>query len=278
MTLHPARLLCLCLAWPATSLAQSDTASACRPGRRAPHLDHVIAVVRSLDSARVQLRRLGFRIKPGRAHPNHLLNFHVKFLDGTALEIMSLEGEPLDQNAEDYADLLAAGEGGAYVALRADNLDSIAAAGDRAGLSSRRSSGGAWRFLSFAPYSDASGVFFGSGWRGSADPESIVQHSNRAQSLRQAWVEGGPALEALLADAGAAPCDSVTLPDGRRGIEWMLATGSLVVVPTRSEPPRPRPVGVLLTTRSRSVRPPAPGMPLPQFWIVFQALGAGAVP
>ena len=275
MTWRPAQLLCLLIASPATSLAQGDTTAACSPSQRAPHLDHVIVVVQNLDSARAHLGRLGFRIKAGRAHPNHLLNFHVKFLDGTELEVMSLTGEPLDQNAEDYADLLAAGEGGAYVALRAANLDSVAAAGDRAGLSSRRSASGTWRFLSFAPYSDASGVFFGSGWRAPADPDSIVQHRNRAQSLRQAWVEGGPALEALLLDVGAAPCDSVMLPDGRKGIEWMLASGSLVVVPTHSEPPRPRPVGVLLTTRSRSFRPPAPGMPLPEFWIVFQAVGAG---
>lgn len=229
-----------------------------------------------LDSARTQLGRLGFRLKAGRLHPNNLLNLHVKFLDGSAIEVMTLAGRPTDLAAEDYADLLATGEGGAYVALRTASLERVAAAGERAGLPARPSASGTWQFVSFAPYSEAGGVFFGTGWQGSADPDSIARHPNQAESLRQAWVEGGPSLEALLKDLGAAPCDSVILPDGRAGREWALASGSVVVIPVRSVPPRPRPVGVLLGTRSRGGRPPAPALVFPEFWIVFDTGRAAA--
>lgn len=260
----------LLLATPTRGAGQAAADTACTPRAGAPHLDHVVIVVKQLDSARAQLGRLGFRFKAGRLHPNNLRNLHVKFPDGRELEIMSLAGEPRDRFAQDYADLLSTGEGGAYVALRIASLDSVAAAGSRAGLETHTSVSGPWRFTGFAPYSDAGGVFFGTGWRAPVDPDSIFRHANRAESMRQAWVEGGPALEALLLELGAAPCDSVLLPDGRAGAKWILASGSLVVVPIRSMPPRPRPVGVLLGTRTRSVRPPAPSLALPQFWIVFE--------
>lgn len=267
-------LLSPLLVLPAPGVGQDPPTATCQARPGAPRLDHVVVVVRDLDSARARLTRLGFRYKAGRRHANNLRNFHVKFLDGTALEVMTVTGAPLDRAAEDYADLLAAGEGGAYVALRSSQLDSIAAAAERAGLAGRPSAIGSWRFLSFEPYSDAGGVFFGDGWSGVPDPDSMVRHPNRAESLRQAWVEGGPALEAMLRDVGAAPCDSVLLPDGRSGLSWALGTGSLVVVPIRSNPPRPRPVGALLGTRSRAFRPPAPSLGLPEFWVVFQARDA----
>jgi len=181
-------LLCLLLALPATGVGQSPSAASCQARPGAPRLDHVIVVVQNLDSARARLARLGFRVKAGRPHPNHLRNFHVKFLDGTGLEVMTVTGAPLDRNAEDYADLLAAGEGGAYVALRSGHLDSIAAAAERAGLTSRRSAIGTWQFLGFAPYSDASGVFFGSGW--SAPPE-LDRAASQPGGIAPAGVGGG---------------------------------------------------------------------------------------
>ena len=52
-----------------------------------PRLDHVVMVVAELDSAEARLAPLGFRIKPGRLHPDNLLNAHVKFADGTELEL-----------------------------------------------------------------------------------------------------------------------------------------------------------------------------------------------
>lgn len=245
------------------------TAGAATPG---PVLDHVVLVVASLDSAQRVLAPLGFRFKPGRPHPNNLENRHIKFRDGTGLELMTLAGPPRDANARDYATLLAEGPGGAYVALRMTGLDAVAVAATRVGLEPRRSSDGAWQFLSFPPSSDAGAIFFGSGWEAVADPDSIVTHASGAQGLRQVWVEGGPRLEELLDALGARRGRVVELPNERQGREWSLATGSLVVVGRRIER-RARPLGALLATDRPSGAPAA--IALADFWIGW--LGASAV-
>lgn len=230
-------------------------------------LDHVIVVVPDLDSARAHLAPLGFRFKAGRLHPNGLLNLHLKFRDGSELELMSLAGPPGDASARDYARLLRAGAGGAYVALRAQDLTAVAQVADRLALSYRRTQAGGWQFLGFPPPSPLSAVFFGTGWSAPADPDSVLTHPNGAQGLREAWVQGGAPLERLLQALGALPCDTVQLADGRRGRRWALASGALVVLP----PPAgtiPRPVGALPGTMGLS-EPPPPVQVFPGFWIGF---------
>src|SRR5687767_12158381 len=88
----------------------------------AAELDHVILAVPDLDAASRACGDLGFLIKPGRMHPNRLLNRHLKFGDGTEIELMTVRGEPGDPMARDYARLLESGAGGAYVALRTPDL------------------------------------------------------------------------------------------------------------------------------------------------------------
>lgn len=209
-------------------------------------LDHVIVIVHDLDSAAAPYAALGFRFKAGRLHANNLLNRHIKFRDGTEIELMSLAGPPGDSMAIRYAALLERGAGGAYVALKAENLDSIAAAAERLGLATRLTAAGPWRFLGFPGGSDASGVFFASGDAPVSDPDSIFAHANGAVSLAEAWVEGGPRLASLLAAAGGAPSGRVGLPDGRCGTRWRLARGSVVIVPRTAPDGWPRPVGVVL--------------------------------
>src|SRR5688500_11737897 len=95
--------------------ATPAAAQACAGGATAPVLDHVIVVVKDLDNAAAGFERHGFRIKPGRLHPNNLLNKHIKFRDGSSIELMTVKGRALDGMARGYAEYLAAGEGGAYL-------------------------------------------------------------------------------------------------------------------------------------------------------------------
>lgn len=192
---HVGALVALALAvWcTATGWSQQPPEAACEARPGAPRLDHAILVVGNLDSARALFEPLGFRLKPGRLHPDNLLNAHIRLRSGSELELMSLAGPPGDANARDNADLLAHGAGGAYAALVPPGLEAVARAADRAGLRYRRTSSGTWRCLSFPPPSDAGAVFFGTAWAMASDPDTVLDHPNGAVTLEQAWVEAGPA-------------------------------------------------------------------------------------
>lgn len=240
---------------------------ACTGAASAPALDHVILVVRDLDGAGAAFEERGFRLKPGRLHANNLLNRHIKFRDGTEIELMTVRGRAGDAMARDYADLLAAGEGGVYVALRVPDIAAAQREAEGLRLETRRSASGPWRFLSFPPTSPAAAVFFSAGAGAVQDPDSLLSHDPDVAGLAEAWVEGGPALGELLTRLGATRCGAARSPDGRTGERWALSRGTLVVVPARG-PARPRVLGVVLRSRAprEIVRYPYGG-----FWVRYDA-------
>jgi hypothetical protein len=65
-------------------------------------------------------------------HPDGLLNRHIKFRDGTEVELMTVSGAPRSRMARDYASLLAAGEGGVYAALWTNDMAASRLPGHRA--------------------------------------------------------------------------------------------------------------------------------------------------
>jgi hypothetical protein len=193
-------------------------------------LDHVILAVRDLDAAAQRCEQLGFTLKPGRPHANGLLNHHVKFADGTSLELMTVQGRPRDRMARDYASLIRERDRGAYVAIRAEDLAAVARAAKQAGLSARESSSGAWRFLSFPPESDAGAVFFVSAGPPVHDPDSLTTHRNGATRLAEVTVEGGPKLDSLFAALGARPGSEARTARGPAQ-SWDLGRGLVTVLP-----------------------------------------------
>lgn len=254
------------------SLAQVAHAQAavCVAAAGAPRLDHVVVVVRNLDSAAARLRPLGFRFKPGRLHPNGLLNRHVKFRDGTEIELMTVAGRPTDRRAGDYADLLATGEKGVYAALRTEDMAGTAAEAGRAGLPRRSTRTGSARYLSFPGVPDAATIFFVVGGAPTEDPDSVLAHENGAVGLEAAWVEAGSGFERLLRSLGSRRCESVALPDGRSGSRWPLARGSLVLVRARAGS-EPRVLGVEIRRAPAFTTPHrAPLEPLPRFWLLLR--------
>ncbi|MEP6473088.1 MAG: hypothetical protein ABJC74_05165, partial [Gemmatimonadota bacterium] len=192
---------------------------------------------------------------------------HIRFKDGTELELMTVGGLLGDASAQAYSRLLSEGEGGAYAALTTIDLNSITAAAAHQKIDYRRSAEGDRRFLNFPPPSGAGGVFFASRSSELSDSDSVAIQPNGAVSLMQAWVEGGTDLEALLAEAGAARCGQLASPDGRIGQVWGLSRGSIVVVRPGPAIRLPRPIGAVLVT-APGITPPGE-INLPGFWIRF---------
>jgi hypothetical protein len=89
-------------------------------------LDHVPVAVHDLAGAVQRWQELlGFSIKPGRVHPNSLRNAHVKFPDGTEIELITAS-RGADALAARYRQLIERGDGPAFLALRPDTLNRIA--------------------------------------------------------------------------------------------------------------------------------------------------------
>ena len=175
-----------------------------RPG--APRLDHVVIAVRDLDSLAARFTGLGFRLKDGRPHANGLLNKHVKFRDGTEIELMTVAGPATDRMAREYQDLIANEDAGAYVALRTEGIDSVAAIAARLGFRPRQSASGPWRFVSFEPRSGLGAIFFVQGGAPPHDADSVFAHSNGSVGLSKVVLLGGHEVVQLLGALGAGVC------------------------------------------------------------------------
>src|SRR5262245_55777376 len=82
-------------------------------------VDHIPIAVKDLAAAGQRYRELGFTLKPGRLHDNSLDNLHAKNPNGSELELITAT-EPRDALAQKYLAYIAAGDGPAFLALRAD--------------------------------------------------------------------------------------------------------------------------------------------------------------
>ena len=87
-------------------------------------LDHIPIAVSNLDQAAERYRALGFSLKPGRPHDNGITNQHVKFTDGTELELITAP-EARDALTGTYRRHLAAGDGPAFLAFYAPARDRV---------------------------------------------------------------------------------------------------------------------------------------------------------
>ena len=87
-------------------------------------LDHIPIAVNDLDRAAERYHALGFSLKPGRPHDNGITNQHVKFPDGTELELITAP-QARDALTATYRRHLAAGDGPAFLAFYAPERDRV---------------------------------------------------------------------------------------------------------------------------------------------------------
>jgi hypothetical protein len=169
----------------------------------------VVVVVSDLSTAESSFRSLGFVVKPGHRHANGLRNAHIKFADGSALELMSIDGHVTDEVAAGYAEFLRSGEGAAFAAVEAD-LDRVAAAATALGVGWEISSAGAYSWLTLA---DSTPVFFIAWSQRPLDPDSLTTQLDDASGISSVRLAATPEFECLLAELGAQPCPAAGGPE-----------------------------------------------------------------
>jgi catechol 2,3-dioxygenase-like lactoylglutathione lyase family enzyme len=244
----------------------------CRSESAAARLDHVTVAVRDLASAASSFRdTLGFSLKDGRVHANGLRNVHVRFADGSALELMSVGDGAPDELSGWYTRFLQEGEGGAFVALRAGPVDTVLALlGELSGEASVLE-GPAFDWVSFPAGHPLHAVFFVHVRSRPSDAPGHVRHRNGASGLSEVWLRSSEPriLADLLRMLGATPCGEVSGSGGLSGLGFGLAAGSLVVVPDHFPAIEPRILSVILSgDRSR------PGVRSSGVWIEWVKSGS----
>src|SRR4029079_5016698 len=79
-------------------------------------VSHVNIAVADLDKASADYARLGFALKEGRPHPDGIRNRHVKFRDGTEIELITAP-EATDALTTHYRQLIEDGDAPAFLSL-----------------------------------------------------------------------------------------------------------------------------------------------------------------
>ena len=205
-------------------------------------IDHIVIAVTNLDSASLNFRNLGFTQKEGRLHPNGLLNRHIKFLDGTELELMTVIGEPKDEMANGYTNFLDSGEGGAYIAFQA-KLDQVLEASSTIDLSAMLQEIGGFRYVTFSD-PGLENVFFIEYDQLIEDSNHILNHENGVVGIEEVWIEASPKLGQLFQTLKVNGTGEVLSPTGLHGERF----GNGVVITNIQQDVRPRVLGLKLKT------------------------------
>lgn len=177
-------------------------------------LDRIPVVVKDLARAKSDFERLGFVLKRGRPHDNGLGNEHVKFADGTEIELI-VATEAADVLSSQYADWLRDGDGAFSVGLY------------RPGSSN----------------TPPPGIFFGGRQRPPTDLPGDFEHPNGAVALSGVWLAGSPAERQLRKLPGARLVETAfCAPFGFGSKAVRFKDGEVVLLPQSMQIVRGRPI------------------------------------
>jgi catechol 2,3-dioxygenase-like lactoylglutathione lyase family enzyme len=159
-----------------------------RPANAPPitGLDHIPIAVNDLEQASAHYRALGFALKPGRPHANGIRNQHVKFPDGTELELITAP-EARDALTTKYRNQLAKGDGPAFLALYTESPAQVAEHLTALDIAHRTS--GATVDVDDGNPLDY--MFFGPRNKSPTDRPEHFAHANTADSLIGVWLSVG---------------------------------------------------------------------------------------
>ncbi len=203
--------------------------------------------MRDLSAATETYRRLGFSLKPGRLHQNGITNAHVKFPDGSGVELITAPAA-VDDLTRKYRKHLDAGEGPAFFSLHVRKPGALAAALTRAGI--QHEEAGVTRLANPA----LAWMFFVEDNRSPTDRPEHFAHPNGAVALARVWVAPGDPLamrRLLEALGGVTTTAVVSAPTRVEATVVRVTNGEVVILPASHQlmPDRPI-VGVTFHVRS----------------------------
>lgn len=192
-------------------------------------LDHIPIAVADLARAADDYRALGFALKPGRPHDNGIQNQHVKFEDGTELELITAPAAR-DALTTTYRRHLEHGDGPAFLALFAPRMPYADERLTAANVP-HAARGGSIDF----PDAGGLGYMFLSGRNKSpTDRPEHFAHANTAQSLISVWLAADDVSRErrLLEALGATFVEAdVRIPSEVRAPVARLAEGDVILLP-----------------------------------------------
>ncbi len=254
-------IACALLGTAADALAQGTAAACVAPGSLL-RLDHVPVAVGDLEALASRLTdEFGFHVQDGRGDANGMETAEIGFGDGTRLELRTVGGSA-DPDASGitevrrYADLIADGGGGAYLALSgADGAGVAAGAAGAAGAAATgldelvavardvepdlaAAGSGAGRTASFPPDHPLHPVFLVDSDPGAREPPNLPGapgHANGARGLQAVWimVEDPERLTRFLLAFGARDCGPSRHPEHLYGRAVGIRGGTVYVVDAR---------------------------------------------
>jgi hypothetical protein len=196
-------------------------------------LDHIPLAVKDLERSRIDFETLGFALKSGRPHENGLRNAHVKFPDGTEIELITAPAAT-DALASEYYNWLKDGDGPAFLGLYAPSFAALNDRLSRLGFALNRKAG----IGTFSEPVALRWLFFGNRRLSPTDRPEHFAHANTAFSLAGVWLAGATAEQRLFPNLGALtlterPCgplgagsEAFSLPEAE--IVFLPATAQLV--------------------------------------------------
>lgn len=154
--------------------------------------------VRDLDQSARDFAKLGFLIKPGRLHSDGISNRHIKFPNGSGIELIT-SASPTGELATEYAGWLKNGDGAAFWSLYSPDLGLLTATLDRLHLRPNNKGD----IVTFSQTSLPHRLFFADRLRARNDGPVYWAHPNTAYKLQAIWIAGGSGERKLMMALGA---------------------------------------------------------------------------
>ena len=242
--LHPAVLAAAALALVSPAALRDSSTSPAVVATRA-RLYHVPVAVGDLDAASRQFERLGFVLKPGRAHGDGIVNRHAKFPDGTEIELITSTARPRSDSARFYRRFVRQGDGPAFLALYLPDYRPVTGWLEKLRMGFRAApdyltveGDGPLSYFFFAP--------LGAGTRlnhSPTDRPAHFRHPNGSRRLAAVWLAADDfsAERGLFARLGAAARPvTAHVPGTVRAEAIALASGRVMLLPGRFQRVRER--------------------------------------
>jgi len=237
---------CVLAGTAAAAPAQEPRTECVAPGSLL-RLDHVPVAVGDLEALSRRLTdEFGFHVQDGRRDANGLETAAIGFGDGTRLELRTLSGsdDPDASGATEvrrYAELIADGGGGAYLALSGTDgtgVDDLLAVVRDVEPDLAAAGSDAARRAAFPPDHPLQAVFFVDPDPGAGETPTTSgasEHPNGARGLRAVWVmaEDPERLTRFLLAFGARDCGPSRHPEHLYGRAVGIRGGTVYVVDAR---------------------------------------------